>query len=213
MYANSTKADRIEAYYGSNDWTRGEMLRVTRIIPHPKHYKGGRPNDIAIFVVEKPFKYGTNARPICIPTAPVNILGTDNIVAGWGYLKEGGPPTKYLQYTTIRVLPNNMCSAAYPTKYDSRVMFCAYRMGTDSCQGDSGGPAMSRDVRGRYLQVGIVSFGRGCARKNIPGVYARVDVFAPWLTKVVGSFDQLYSIKVSLPLQPHTISPPIIQFL
>ncbi|KAL1484201.1 hypothetical protein MTO96_032689 [Rhipicephalus appendiculatus] len=92
-------------------------------------------------------------------------------------------------------------------------MYCAYRIGTDSCQGDSGGPAMTRDVRGRYLQVGIVSFGRGCARKNIPGVYARVDVFAPWLKKVVGSFDELYSIKVSLPLVPHTISPPIIQFL
>uniref|UniRef100_A0A131YNG3 Secreted serine protease n=1 Tax=Rhipicephalus appendiculatus TaxID=34631 RepID=A0A131YNG3_RHIAP len=176
------------------------MLRVTRIIPHPKHYKGGRPNDIAIFVVEKPFRYGANARPICIPTVPANIVGTDNIVAGWGYLKEGGPSTNYLQYTTVRVLPNNMCSATYATKYDSRVMYCAYRIGTDSCQGDSGGPAMTRDVRGRYLQVGIVSFGRGCARKNIPGVYARVDVFTPWIKHVVSTSVKAYTSEV--PLQP-----------
>ncbi|KAH8032248.1 hypothetical protein HPB51_024025 [Rhipicephalus microplus] len=100
--------------------------------------------------------------------------------------------------------------------FDSRVMYCAYKTATDSCQGDSGGPAMYRVSGGhRYVQVGIVSYGHGCARENVPGVYTRVDVFAPWLNKVVGSYDRAYTNAVPMPLGLSTVSqpPPLIQFL
>ena len=48
----------------------------------------------------------------------------------------------------------------------------------DSCQGDSGGP-MVRDLgSGRFVQVGLVSFGNGCARADFPGVYTQVSSFS-----------------------------------
>jgi secreted trypsin-like serine protease len=34
-----------------------------------------------------------------------------------------------------------------------------------------------RDRTGRWLQVGIVSWGLGCARDGYPGVYTQVSTF------------------------------------
>ena len=55
--------------------------------------------------------------------------------------------------------------------------------GIDSCQGDSGGPMFGKDEAGKPVQVGIVSWGEGCARKGKPGVYTEVSTFAADIKK------------------------------
>lgn len=52
-------------------------------------------------------------------------------------------------------------------------MICAGVTGKDSCQGDSGGPVVAGSGDNRS-QVGIVSWGLGCARRGYPGVYTNV---------------------------------------
>jgi hypothetical protein len=67
-----------------------------------------------------------------------------------------------------------------------QTMICAGfpQGGTDSCQGDSGGPFFNGNT-----QIGVVSWGYGCAAAGYPGVYARVSNYQGWITeRVPGAF-------------------------
>lgn len=56
--------------------------------------------------------------------------------------------------------------------------------GKDSCQGDSGGPIIIRKGD-QHIQVGIVSWGEGCAREDFAGVYSRISHVNDWMESVV----------------------------
>ena len=67
--------------------------------------------------------------------------------------------------------------------FDSETMICAGYSGGgyDSCQGDSGGPLVYVS-EGEFFQVGIVSWGNGCAL-SAPyyGVYTKLDAYVDWI--------------------------------
>lgn len=50
--------------------------------------------------------------------------------------------------------------------------------GVDSCRGDGGGPLFCAETQTLY---GIVSWGRGCAEPDFPGVYTEVAPFRSWI--------------------------------
>ena len=72
-------------------------------------------------------------------------------------------------------------------------MFCAAneKGGIDSCQGDSGGPLVVPNTNNYgkiiYKLAGIVSWGIGCARAGLPGVYTQVSNYIDWIEKNVQS--------------------------
>ena len=69
---------------------------------------------------------------------------------------------------------------AKPVRMRERMMFLA----TICLQGDSGGPMVTKQET-QWIQSGIVSFGFGCARPELPGVYARVSRYQSWISSEV----------------------------
>ena len=61
---------------------------------------------------------------------------------------------------------------------------CAGAEGRDACDGDGGGPLVC-EHNGQWFQVGIVSFGIGCGRRGIPGVYTRVQAYEQWIENTI----------------------------
>lgn len=100
--------------------------------------------------------------------------GLDVTVSGWGTTAEGGSTSVYLRKTTVDIIARATCNAtnSYAGAVTNR-MLCAGRAGKDSCQGDSGGPLFVRQGS-TYKQVGVVSWGNGCARARFPGIYTNL---------------------------------------
>lgn len=69
---------------------------------------------------------------------------------------------------------------------DEATQVCAGTGGIDSCQGDSGGPLAVRWPDRSVTQIGVVSWGLGCARPDHPGIYMRADAYADWISGVTG---------------------------
>ena len=84
---------------------------------------------------------------------------------------------------------------------DSETKICAFREGTDSCQGDSGkkssiffvvnllyvpGGPLFIEHDGVFTQLGIVSYGYGCAT-DYPGVYTRLERYTDWVRNVTAA--------------------------
>jgi len=113
--------------------------------------------------------------------APISIFegstsgGEDVTVMGWGTTFSGGPSSDVLMEVEVDIVSNSECNRNYGGGITND-MLCAARPDKDSCQGDSGGPLIFKgDNAASDSQVGVVSWGYGCADPSYPGVYARID--------------------------------------
>ncbi|MGW4155344.1 S1 family peptidase [Micromonospora chersina] len=110
-------------------------------------------------------------------------------IAGWGAATEASGQQRYLLKATVPFVSDATCSANYGGDIIPAEEICAgYASGgVDTCQGDSGGPMFRRDASNAWIQVGIVSWGNGCARPNYPGVYTQVSYFAAAIASAAAS--------------------------
>jgi secreted trypsin-like serine protease len=127
-------------------------------------------------------------------------------VAGWGgrlgYDANGGPTSNFpyvLHEVDLQLLTNEQCISLVAQSSTDKLegtftasdiditdaMICAFIPGggKGSCQGDSGGPLMINTNEG-WQQIGIVSWGIGCAAEGFPGVYTRTAVFSNWVNEI-----------------------------
>jgi hypothetical protein len=84
---------------------------------------------------------------------------------------------------------NDYCNLIYGVVTDNMICAGIFQGGKGPCFGDSGGPMVSYDEdAGLWRQLGIISFGSGCAGPHAPGVYMRVSRFADWIEEVLHPF-------------------------
>lgn len=105
-------------------------------------------------------------------------------VIGWGRTEYNGSPSSIQKYADLDYVGQTDCLKRFGNNYITDQMLCAYSEGTDACQGDSGGPLISVDSDLNEVQVGVVSWGAGCASKY-PGVYSRVHTAIDWINSKV----------------------------
>ena len=187
--------ERVGVMVGEKDLTEAQdenFIRAKRLIPHPEYDSETNQFDVGLIELLKPF----NAPVAILPAnnSPIPFIGEPGVVLGWGAIEESGVQSAQLREVSLPAVSNAACFPVYQNQFDSRLAFCAGggRLGgQDSCQGDSGGPFLitrqtSASVSvssSEYIVAGIVSYGDGCARPGIPGVYTRVEAFSDWINR------------------------------
>ncbi|KAL7646308.1 UNVERIFIED_CONTAM: hypothetical protein RMT77_003217 [Armadillidium vulgare] len=129
----------------------------------------------------KTIQYSSEILPICLPPVGPLFENEYSVVTGFGSESSLGPFVNDLRKTSVQVLRNEVCKKKLPQLFNKDLMICAASRGRDACKGDSGGALVKRTHRSRYIQIGIVSFGKKCGVYKYPGLYTRVNRYLPWI--------------------------------
>ncbi|XP_055852069.1 trypsin beta-like [Episyrphus balteatus] len=174
---NRKQEDTCQIRAGSSNWSFGGIVKKVKWMKlHPAYDSRTMVYDASLVEVVTDFVWSANIKPVSLCS---NLLYDNTLVdvSGWGRLDQNNKDLpKQLLAVTLKFLNPTTC-AAPPYTYKStsvqKSMVCAYAPNQDACQGDSGGPLV---CAGQAKQVGIVSWGSGCAQTGKPGVYCDLSV-------------------------------------
>ncbi|KAJ1521310.1 hypothetical protein ONE63_002988 [Megalurothrips usitatus] len=176
VYGAQLRALQVRA--GTDKLQLGGSVHAARAaVPHPKYVSGLWDWDVAVLQVATPLSFSAAVKAVRLPAAGREPQTNSPVVAsGWGLTAAavGAPaapalPTQ-LRKVTVRVIGRSACTGIYTKALLTDRMLCAAAPGKDTCTYDSGGPLV--DSAG--TQVGVVSWGKGCADPSYPGVYVHV---------------------------------------
>lgn len=205
------------AFHAGSTSSNGTPVSIDAVYTHPDY--DFPKNDITLVKLSAPVK---NAAFIKVNENPaIPALGEFARVVGYGHGDEygGGNPNSNLFQVDVPIITSKDCQSTYLNldtglSVEPQQHICAgYKEGgCDACTQDSGGPLFVYDDQGEKVQIGIVSFGHGCARPNIPGGYLRISKYVKWM-KTLGAefqtsatrqpvYDQGYGPAPSNPDQP-----------
>jgi len=177
---------------------RHEEFNITSIVIHPRFNNSTLVHDIALLRLDRPAKRKQNIDVVCMPSPgdfefhdPSGGIDRDHkcYVTGWGRRTETSEHSLVLKEIKVPLWSHNTCDFALqaqfgPAYHLPNTAVCAGAEGRDACDGDGGGPLVC-EKNGQWYQVGIVSFGIGCGRRNVPGVYTKVSAYETWIEDVI----------------------------
>lgn len=168
-------------------------------------------NDIALVRLARPWSGRKSELSLAASTDPAHEAGVQVRVAGFG-MTEHNKRQDYLDHferadksgelyagssrlleTAIETVAPQVCKSRYAGDVIGPAQLCAghEQKAKDSCQGDSGGPLVVADDDNCPRQIGVVSWGVGCADRDTEGklyygVYTRVSAHAEWIQRHTG---------------------------
>lgn len=87
-----------------------------------------------------------------------------------------------LLQTVVPLVSAGICQTQWRNLSPDRSICAGYELGMrDSCEGDSGGPLVALDRSSKPYQIGLVSYGSGCAQAASYGVYTRISAYRDWI--------------------------------
>lgn len=191
--AYQTNANRISVVVNAYDLSAiGSELSIKRTYIHDNYdpSNSASSNDIALLRLSSSLT-NTDAVKRSSKTTTNSAVANENDVTiiGWGSTVGYAPNEEItasypniLQEVELPLQTDSDCSQNLGASYDASTMICAGDVngGEDACQGDSGGPLMLNNG-GVWEQLGVVSWGAGCASAGNPGVYVRLAVYEDWI--------------------------------
>uniref|UniRef100_A0A4W6FM82 trypsin n=1 Tax=Lates calcarifer TaxID=8187 RepID=A0A4W6FM82_LATCA len=158
------------------------------LVPHPEYNSHTDNNDIMLIKLRAPVYLNSYVSIALLPRQGATIAeGRMCRVSGWGYTSpSGGQIPSTLRTVKLPIVSTEKCNSS--ESFNGNItenMICAgYSTGgKDACQGDSGGPLV---CEGRVY--GVVSWGRGCADAQFPGVYTAVSKYRRWIDNTIFSY-------------------------
>lgn len=165
---------------------------VKEILIHPQFNFASLKNDIALLFLRDPIIQSPNIATICLPPPNLRVVGSMCTASGWGkHSFKQGQHSSILKKIEMPLVPRSQCLMALKsTRLGSffnlhRSFICAGgEKGKDTCTGDGGSPLVCpiEGQQGRFVQMGIVSWGIGCGDET-PGVYVNVKLFTSWIDR------------------------------
>jgi secreted trypsin-like serine protease len=191
---SGTQPGQIQVLVGTQDLKNGgRRVNVARITTHPKYSPRTSDSDVAVLRLAEevndivPVEYITSLKQEnrFAPT------GRNTFGMGWGETETTPHFPSVLYNVKVPVVDRDVCNS--PDSYDGKVtdtMMCAglAEGGKDTCQGDSGGPLVAKNADGIFhMQVGVVSWGYGCADPDHYGIYSRMATLGAWVKSQVAA--------------------------
>lgn len=134
-------------------------------------------NDVAVMILNRAAVETDYVRMVPMAKGPI-AENTQCLVTGWGrqdFYISTKPPC--LMKAIVPLLDVHECRKRSMIPIGEGVICAGYfEGGIDSCTGDSGGPLVCDGV-----QYGIVSYGKGCAERDHPGLYTDVTEHLDWI--------------------------------
>ena len=174
---------------------RGISIAVKRVIKHPDYNRKTMSNDFCLVELSTAIDFQkTGLKPIQLADVKFEedgnqSAGIDATVYGFGDIGNGIPnDSADLNKVVVPIVSHEVANSddAYGGEVDGTMLPAGYaRGGKDSCQGDSGGPLVVFDHQNEPVQVGVVSWGEGCAMRNKYGIYSKVSSAYKWIKSII----------------------------
>ncbi|KAI9227129.1 MAG: trypsin-like cysteine/serine peptidase domain-containing protein [Piptocephalis tieghemiana] len=210
--SRTTRPEELMISYGTlaNRSKKEQLVRVSRVIPHPGYAGSGTGNDIGLLKLQKPIPMTPTSQTVKI-SSHSGMEGEVLTIAGWGVTDPvTNRASRVLKKLDIPIASDKSCRSAVRRYKEKHLVCIGGHPGQGPCFGDSGGPLVRSSVRPpsssstssrarntsqnpNWELVGLTSFGSDihgrepvCGAVNTRGFYTHVYSWLPWISQVTG---------------------------